>query len=62
MTSEVSHLTTKEVAKRFRVDPSTVRRWADSGSVPATKTPGGRYRFDAADIDALLTSPAEKAS
>lgn len=40
-------LTTTEVAERFRVDTSVVRRWVASGKLkPSIKTPGGHYRFD----------------
>lgn len=43
---EVVLLTTTEVAKRFRVDTSVVRRWVSDGKLkPTIKTPGGHYRF-----------------
>lgn len=54
---EVTHYTTSEVARLFRVDTSTVRRWAEKSELPAIKTPGGRgYRFPRAEIDRLLTA------
>lgn len=34
-------LTCEEVADIFRVVPPTVSRWAASGRIKATKTPGG---------------------
>ena len=51
---EIVLLTTTEVAERFRVDTSVVRRWVANGKLkPSIKTPGGHYRFDQADIDAF---------
>lgn len=39
-------LTTAEVAERFRVNSSQVRRWVKSGLLrPFVITPGGHYRF-----------------
>jgi len=47
-----------EVAGLFGVDPKTVRRWAQDGTIPgAFKTPGGQLRFRAGEVHAL----AEKA-
>jgi excisionase family DNA binding protein len=43
-------LTPAEVAGVFRVDPKTVTRWAAAGKLPGIRTPGGHYRFDAAQI------------
>jgi excisionase family DNA binding protein len=48
-------LTTADVARRLSVTPSTVRRWADDGALPAIK-PGRAYRFNAADVDEFLTA------
>lgn len=57
--AEVVLLTTSDVAKRFRVDDSTVRRWVATGVLtPAITTPGGHYRFDEADIDAFTEQDA----
>lgn len=51
---EVVLLTTSEVAKRFRVDSSAVRRWVSEERLkPAITTPGGHYRFDEASVDAF---------
>jgi len=49
-----ARMTTSEVAEVFRVDPKTVTRWAKSGKIPSIRTPGGQYRFLAADIDDYL--------
>jgi excisionase family DNA binding protein len=47
-------LTTSDVAALCNVHPETVRRWAETGQVPAIVLPGGRLRFRPADIAALL--------
>ena len=50
--AEIVLLTTTEVAKRFRVDASAVRKWVAEGRIkPAITTPGGHYRFDEASLD-----------
>lgn len=58
MATQVSYLTTLEVADILRVAPSTVRRWAESGDIEAVKLPGGQYRFAQAVVDALLAPGA----
>lgn len=58
--SEVVLLTTSEVAKRFRVDTSVVRRWVASKKLaPVITTPGGHYRFDEASLAAFTNTDAE---
>ena len=56
-------LTVREVAKRLRVDDTTVRRWIKNGSLEAITLPhrGTRqaYRIRRSTVDALLT-PAER--
>ena len=50
-------LTTGEVARIYRVDPETVARWALTGAIPRETwiwTPGGRRRYHADAIAALL--------
>lgn len=36
------------------VDPSTLRRWSDSGKVPVFRTPGGHRRYNEEDLHALM--------
>lgn len=54
-------LTLHEVSAQLGVAPSTVRRWADAGRIPARRTDGGHRRFDPAAVRALRASlaPAE---
>lgn len=47
-------LTPGEVARLFRVDPRTVRRWAMTGKIESIRTPGGHYRYHEAQIRELL--------
>jgi excisionase family DNA binding protein len=57
MTPIPEYLTTGEVAELFRVDDSTVARWAELGKIPSTRTPGGRRRYPKDAIVALLVEP-----
>jgi excisionase family DNA binding protein len=54
-------LTVHEVARRLRVDDTTVRRWIKSGALPAITLPhrGRRqaYRVKKSTMDTLLKSP-----
>jgi excisionase family DNA binding protein len=54
----VDLLTSEEVAKLFRVDKTTVRRWTQNGSLTAVTLPtqGKRtsYRYHRADIEQIL--------
>jgi excisionase family DNA binding protein len=51
-------LTTRDLARLFRVSPRTVTNWAAQGRLRAVQTAGGHYRFDADDVLAfLLDSP-----
>ena len=59
-------LTVREVAKRLRVDDTTVRRWIKNGVLEAITLPhhGKRqvYRVRRETLDALLTSPPQNLS
>jgi excisionase family DNA binding protein len=46
-------LTSTEAAALFGVSPKTVARWTKAGKLDSFTTPGGRYRFDPATVDAL---------
>jgi len=54
-------LTVHEVARRLRVDDTTVRRWIKSGALEAITLPhrGKRqaYRIKKSTLDVLLSSP-----
>ena len=47
-----------EAAALLGVHPDTLRRWADAGQVPCTRTPGGERRFTRADVEAVYGQPA----
>lgn len=47
-------LTPGEVAKKFRVDPKTVTRWAKDGKLPSINTPGGHKRFRTSTVNKFL--------
>ena len=59
-------LTVHEVAKRLRVDDTTVRRWIKNGVLEAVTLPhrGKRqvYRVRSATFDVLLASPPQEAA
>lgn len=46
---ERGFLSRREVALLFGVSVSTVTRWARLGLLKAVRTPGGHYRFPAAE-------------
>jgi excisionase family DNA binding protein len=54
-------LTVREVARRLRVDDTTVRRWIKTGALEAISLPhkGRRqaYRVKQSTLDKLLKSP-----
>jgi excisionase family DNA binding protein len=47
-------LTTTEAAKAAAVAPSTIKRWADQGMLPFSRTAGGHRRFERFAIERLL--------
>lgn len=49
-------LTPSEVAKKFRVDPKTVTRWAKAGKLTSFRTLGGHRRFKASEVEALINT------
>ena len=51
---ETEWLTLGQAAKYLGVAQSTIRKWSDSGRVPAFYTPGGHRRYRRGDLDAFL--------
>jgi excisionase family DNA binding protein len=49
-------LTLGQAAKYLGVAQSTIRKWSDSGRLPAFYTPGGHRRFRRGDLDRFLGS------
>jgi excisionase family DNA binding protein len=47
-------LTSPEAADRIGVAHSTMDRYLQQGKIPAVKTPGGHWRVDPVDLDALI--------
>lgn len=43
-------LTLSEAARLLDVHPTTIRRWANNGNIPALVTPGGHRRFSTLDL------------
>jgi excisionase family DNA binding protein len=52
-------LTTGQAAKLCSVTRDTVLRWLRGGRLPGTRTAGGHYRIDPADLEQLLSSVGE---
>lgn len=52
-------LTPGEVARKFKVDPKTVTRWAQAGKIKSFRTLGGQRRFKASEVARLITGSAE---
>lgn len=50
---DTGHLSLSAASKLLGVHSTTLRRWADAGSVPVYVTPGGHRRFARSDIEAL---------
>ncbi|UBU19224.1 BldC family transcriptional regulator (plasmid) [Nonomuraea gerenzanensis] len=55
-------MTPDEVARLFRVHPTTVTRWAKRGHLRAIRTPGGLHRFPPSEVVALLVAAGAVAS
>lgn len=43
-----------EASALLGVHPTTLRRWADAGSIPCLRTPGGHRRFQMSDLTAWM--------
>jgi excisionase family DNA binding protein len=55
-------LTTTEAAEVAAVAPSTLKRWADQGILPFSRTAGGHRRFERFAIERLLREQAASVS
>ena len=55
--STKSLLTSTAVAARLGVTASTVKRWADDGTLPHVRTAGGHRRFMLRDVDNFANPP-----
>ena len=53
-------LTSGEVAEIFRVNPRTVRRWAEAGTLSSIRTVGGHFRDDRLEVENLLEGGREE--
>lgn len=51
-------LTTRQVAELFGVVPQTVITWANNGTLPHFRTPGGHRRYLLAEVEVLLAGRA----
>jgi excisionase family DNA binding protein len=61
MTDATRLLTPGEVAVMFRLDPTTVARWAIDGRLGCIRTLGGHRRFLESEVTALLADDAPPA-
>jgi excisionase family DNA binding protein len=52
--TERQWLTTADLAHMFDMSEATIRRWARQRRLPHFLSPGGQYRFDAAEIQILV--------
>lgn len=55
-------LSLSEAAERLGVHPTTLRRWADSGSIQVVLTPGGHRRFSSAEVNRRSSAGTEEDS
>lgn len=61
MNKQPVYLTTSQVAHRFCVDSSVVRRWVLKGKLhPDITTPGGHHRFLEATVEAAADAARRK--
>lgn len=49
-------MTLSEASEHLGVAQGTIRRWADAGSLPVFRTPGGHRRFRREDLDTFMNS------
>jgi excisionase family DNA binding protein len=46
-------LSSREAAQILKVNPSSVKRWADEGRLPCFRTPGGHRRFERVHVESF---------
>lgn len=56
--STQEYLTVGEAAKRIGISCDTLKRWESAGRIASFRTPTGHRRFQASEVDALLTGEA----
>lgn len=56
---EEEPLTPADVARIFKVHPTTVAGWAEGGLLPSFRTPGGHRRFWRKDVEAFINGKPE---
>ena len=49
-----SQLTPREAALRLGISYPTIKQWLYRDKIKASRTPGGHYRIDESELDALL--------
>ena len=54
--SRESLISLAKAAAVLGVHPTTLRAWADKGTVPSSRTAGGHRRFRMADLEAWLAA------
>lgn len=52
--AEKQWVTLTDAALQLGIHPTTLRRWADNGSIPVYITPGGHRRFLQSDLDSFV--------
>jgi len=55
ISTDTTWLSLGPASRRLGVGPDTLRRWADEGRIAAYATPGGHRRFDARELDRIVT-------
>jgi len=57
----VPSFTVSQAAELLGVSADTIRRWVDSGELPATRTPGGQRKLDGRALASFSADRAEQA-
>lgn len=52
-------LTLAQAAEKLGIHPTTLRRWADNGSIPVYITPGGHRRFLESDVAVFVNNQSQ---